>query len=80
MLNTLILKMAKTGGTISTDNTMIKTIFTQVPTPKYKVSNIYLVSNMGSTPLFFIILGAIVMYIRLILQITEEKEFRIQEN
>lgn len=79
MIDNFILQYATNSGTVG-GNAYIKSTLTNVPTPAYKLSDIVLLTNDGELPMFFIILGNIVMYIRLILTITTEKEHRIQEN
>jgi hypothetical protein len=79
MIDNFILQYSTNGGTIG-GNAYIKNIFTNVPTPGFKKSDILTTTNKGATPMFFIIIATIVMYIRLILSLSVEKELRIQEN
>jgi ABC-type multidrug transport system fused ATPase/permease subunit len=79
MIDNFILQYSTNSGAITGD-AYIKNVFTNVPTPGFKKSDILATTNSGATPMFFIILATIVMYIRLILALSVEKELRIQEN
>jgi hypothetical protein len=79
MIDNFILQYSTNSGIVG-GNAYIKNIFTNVPTPGFKKSDILATTNKGATPMFFIIMATIIMYIRLILSLSVEKELRIQEN
>lgn len=79
MINNFIQQYSTNSGSTG-GNAYIKNVLTNVPTPSYKINNLYMISSEGTLVMFFIILGNLIMYIQQILIVSREKEWRIQEN